>query len=183
MTEDPGRTLLRDRDFQRYAAARGLSLVGSIITLVALPVLVYRLTGSASTTALVAGLEAAPYAVFGLFAGALSDRWNRRTVMVVADVCSALLLATVPVAHLLGMLTVPHVLAVAFLGPTVGTFFDGAVIGAVPMLVGRSRIAQANAYVWSLQGVVEVVMPAAVGVALAVLHPATLLIARPGSSR
>jgi MFS family permease len=176
MTEDPGRTLLRDRDFQRYAAARGLSLVGSIITLVALPVLVYRLTGSASTTALVAGLEAAPYAVFGLFAGALSDRWNRRTVMVVADVCSALLLATVPVAHLLGVLTVPHVLAVAFLGPTVGTFFDGAVFGAVPMLVGRSRIAQANAYVWSLQGAVEVVMPAAVGVALAVLHPATLLL-------
>ena len=176
MTEDPGQTLLRDRDFQRYAAARGLSLVGSIITLVALPVLVYRLTGSASMTALVAGLEAAPYAVFGLFAGALSDRWNRRTVMVVADVCSALLLATVPLAHLFGVLTVPHVLAVAFLGPTVGTFFDGAVFGAVPMLVGRSRIAQANAYVWSLQGMVEVVMPAAVGVALAVLHPATLLL-------
>ena len=91
-------------------------------------------------------------------------------MVVVADVCSALLLATVPLAHLFGVLTVPHVLAVAFLGPAVGTFFDGAVFGAVPMLVGRSRIAQANACVWSLQGMVEVVMPAAVGVALAVLR-------------
>lgn len=64
--------------------ARVLSLVGNIITLVALPVLVYLLSDSAFLTALGAGLEAAPYAVFGLVAGALSDRWNRKTVMVTA---------------------------------------------------------------------------------------------------
>jgi MFS family permease len=168
--------LLRDRDFLRYVAARGLSLLGSIITLIALPVLVYRLSDSASMTALVAGLEAAPYMLFGLLAGALSDRWNRKRVMVTADLLSAALLASVPVAHWLDVLTVPHILAVAFLGPTIGTFFDGAVFGAIPMLVGRSRIAQANSYVWSVQGMAEVVVPSLVGLALAVFHPATLLL-------
>jgi MFS family permease len=142
---------------------------------VALPVLVYRLSGSSFLTALVAGLEAAPYAIFGLFAGALSDRWNRKTVMVTADLLSACVLATVPIAHLLDVLTVPHILLVAFAGPAIGTFFDGAVFGAVPMLVGRNRIAEANSYVWSVQGMVEIVMPSLVGVALAVLHPASLL--------
>lgn len=167
--------LLRDPDFLKYVAARGLSLLGSITTLIALPVLVYRLSGSSSLTALVAGLEAAPYMVFGLLAGALSDRWNRRTVMVTADLLSAALLVSIPLAHWADVLTVPHIMVVAFLGPTIGTFFDGAVFGAIPMLVGRARIGQANSYVWSVQGLGEVVMPSLVGVSLAVVHPATLL--------
>lgn len=167
--------LLRDPDFLKYVAARGLSLLGSITTLIALPVLVYRLSGSSSLTALVAGLEAAPYMLFGLVAGALSDRWNRRTVMVTADLLSAALLASIPIAHWADVLTVPHILVVAFLGPTIGTFFDGAVFGAIPMLVGRARIGQANSYVWSVQGLGEVVMPSLVGLSLAVVHPATLL--------
>ncbi|MGZ8737891.1 MAG: MFS transporter [Nocardioides sp.] len=177
VTSTSGETpLLRDRDFLRYVGARGLSLLGSITTLIALPVLVYRLSGSASLTALVAGLEAAPYLVFGLLAGALSDRWNRKTVMVTADLLAAALLISIPVAHWLDVLTVPHIMAVAFLGPTVGVFFDGAVFGAIPMLVGRARIGQANSYVWSVQGVGEVIVPSLVGVSLAVFHPATLLL-------
>lgn len=172
---DTAAPLLRDRDFRRYVGARGLSVLGTITTLIALPVLVYRLTGSASTTALVAALEAAPYLVFGLLAGALGDRWNRRTVMVTADLLAAVVLASVPVAHWLGVLTVPHLLAVAFLAPALAVFFDGAVFGALPTLVGRRRIGQANSYVWTVQGAAEVVVPAAVGLVLAVLHPATLL--------
>ena len=94
MTEQ---TLLRDRQFLRYVGARGLSVLGTITTLIALQVLVYRLTGSASTTALVAALEAARRTwSFGLVAGALTDRWNRRRVMVTADLVGAVLLASGP---------------------------------------------------------------------------------------
>ena len=175
MTTTDERHLLRDPDFLRYATARALSMLGSIATLVALPVLVYRVSGSATLTATVAGLEAAPYLLFGLLAGALSDRWNRRRTMVVTDLLSAALVTSIPVAHWLGVLTVPQVLVVAFLGPTLGVFFDGAVFGAVPTLVGRDRIGQANSYVWTVQGVGEVLVPSVVGVLLAVVHPATLL--------
>ncbi len=175
MSEEQDR-LLREPDFQRYLAARGLSVFGTIVTLIALPVLVYRLTDSASLTALVAALEATPYLLFGLLAGALGDRWDRRRVMVSADLLAGVVVATVPVAHWLDVLTVPHLLAVAFLSPALGVFFDGATFGALPTLVGRERIAQANSYVWSLQGGAEVLVPGLVGVALAVLHPATLLL-------
>jgi MFS family permease len=70
--------LLQDRQFVRYLVARGLSGAGSVATLIALPVLVYRLSGDPGLTALVAGCEAAPYLLFGLFSGALTDRWNDR---------------------------------------------------------------------------------------------------------
>ena len=168
-------SVLRDREFLRYFASRQLSVAGSIVTLVTLPIIVYRTSGSASLTALVAACEAAPYLLFGLFSGALTDRWNRKKVMVAADVVSAALVATIPLADLFWHLTVPHVLAVAFLGPTVGVFFDGAVFGALPMLVGRERIAEANSVAWAAASVVEMVMPSVVGVLLAFLHPAWLL--------
>ncbi len=169
-------TRLRDdADFRRYWWARTLSTTGTVITLIALPVLVYRLSGSAFLTALVSALEAAPYVIFGLFAGALSDRWNRRLLMVNADLLNAALVASVPLAHWLGLLTVPHVLLVAFAGPAIAVFFDGANFGALPMLVGRDRITQANAVVYGSATAVESVMPSLVGVGIAVLHPATLL--------
>ena len=166
--------VLRDREFLRYFLSRQLSVAGSIVTLVTLPIIVYRASGSASLTALVAACEAAPYLLFGLFSGALTDRWNRKKVMVTADILSALLIATIPLADVLWE-TVPHVLAVAFLGPTIGVFFDGAVFGALPTLVGRERIAEANSVAWAAASVVEMVMPAVVGVVLAFVHPAWLL--------
>ncbi|GAA2116431.1 MFS transporter [Nocardioides bigeumensis] len=170
---DPG--LLQDKEFVRYLVSRGLSGFGSMATYIALPVLVYRTSDDPGLTALVVALEATPYLLFGLLSGALTDRWNRQRVMVAADLLSAALLLTIPAAAALDALTLPHVMAVAFLGPTIGVFFDGAVFGAIPMLVGRSRIAEANSYAWSLQSAIEIVAPAAVGALLAVVAPAWLL--------
>ncbi len=168
-------TLRADPDFRRYFAARLLSQAGTIVTVIALPVLVYRISDSAPLTAIVLMLEAAPYLLFGLFAGALSDRLDRRRVMVVADVADAVLRGSVPVAHLFGVLTVPHLLVVAFGVPAIAVFFDGANFGALPVLVGTDRIAKANAVIWSAVTATETVLPSLVGLSLAVIHPSTLL--------
>ncbi|MGH3478232.1 MAG: MFS transporter [Nocardioidaceae bacterium] len=168
-------TLRADPDFRRYFAARLLSQAGTIVTVIALPVLVYRISDSAPLTAIVLMLEAAPYLLFGLFAGALSDRLDRRRVMVVADVADAVLMGSVPVAHLFGVLTVPHLLVVAFGVPAIAVFFDGANFGALPVLVGTDRIAKANAVIWSAVTATETVLPSLVGLSLAVIHPSTLL--------
>lgn len=168
-------TLRADPDFRRYFLARLLSQAGSIVTLIALPVLVYRVSGSASLTATVVMLEAAPYVCFGLFAGALADRLDRRRLMIVADLADAVLMGSVPVAYLLDLLTVPHLLVVAFGVPAIAVFFDGANFGALPVLVGTDRIAKANAAVWSAATVAEIVLPSLIGISLAVVHPSGLL--------
>lgn len=85
------------------------------------------------------------------------------------------LIASVPVAWWLGVLTVPHVLAAAVLVQAFFTFFDGANFGALPVLVGRDRVGEANAAIWGFGGVLDLLVPAAVGLALAVVHPADLL--------
>ncbi|TCO51758.1 putative MFS family arabinose efflux permease [Kribbella antiqua] len=175
MTATLPERLRDDPDFRRYWLARTLSFTGSMITAVAMPVLVYRLSGSTLLTASVTALEAAPYLVTGLFAGALSDRWNRRRVMVSADLVNAVVVGSIPLAHLLGVLTVVHALVVAFTVQAVYSFFDGANFGALPVLVGRARVAQANSAVWTASSLIELFVPTLAGLALAVLNPADLL--------
>src|SRR3954454_12514751 len=176
MTTVTPERLRDDPDFRRYWLARALSVTGSMVTAIALPVLVYRLSGSTVLTAVVTALESAPYLLTGLFAGALADRWNRRRVMVIADIVNAVLVGSVPIAHLLGVLTVAQVLAVAFTVQAVFTFFDGANFGALPVLVGRARVAQANAAVWTAASLAELLVPAGAGLLLAVVNPAALLL-------
>ena len=169
-------SLLAEPDFRRYWAARMVSVTGSLVTYVALPVLIYSVTGSSLWTAFVVVAEGLPYLCFGLFAGALADRLDRRRVMVTADVANGLVLASIPAAYAFGVLTAPHVLVVAFLTQILFVFFDAANFGALPTLVGRGRIAAANSAVHGGSTVLELVVPGLAGVLLTLTSPAPLLL-------
>jgi MFS family permease len=152
-----------------------ISLLGSAVTYVALPVLLYQVTGSNLWTALVVVAESLPYLCFGLLAGALADRLDRRRLMVATDLVNAAVLASVPAAHAAGVLTVPHVLAAAFGAHTLVVFFEAANFGALPVLVGRERIVAAQSAVFGAATVVELAVPGLAGAALALVTPAPLL--------
>jgi MFS family permease len=135
-------------------------VAGTAASAVALPLLVYRTSASPALTAAVVGLEALPYLLFGLFAGAAADRLDWRRMMVAADIACALMLATVPIADLAGALSPWHVLAVAF-GVGCGfCWFDAAAWGAFFRIVGKSRLARANSVVWSTEIIIEIAAPA-----------------------
>jgi MFS family permease len=169
-------TLFADTDFRRYWLARMVSVTGSLVTYVVLPVLVYSVTGSSLWTALVVVAEGLPYLCFGLFAGALADRLDRRRVMVTADLVNAVVLGSVPAAYAFGVLTAPHVLVAAFLTQIFFVFFDAANFGALPALVGRARIAAANSAVHGGGTVLELIVPGVAGVLLTLTAPAPLLL-------
>ncbi len=67
--------------YPRYLSARIAAWIGNVMSLVALPVLIYQLTGSAALTGLLAAAGALPYLLLGLPAGALADRWDSRRTM------------------------------------------------------------------------------------------------------
>ncbi|GAA0242222.1 MFS transporter [Cryptosporangium japonicum] len=155
--------------------ARTVSWAGSALTLVALPVLLYERTGNAALTGLATALEALPYLLLGLPAGALADRWDRRRTLVVTALLSGLLLATVPVADAFGVLAPAHVLAVATGVATLFVFSDAATFGVLPALVGRDRIAGATSRLATANTIVTVAGPAVGGVSTSVVGPAWTL--------
>ncbi|MBE1487381.1 MFS transporter [Plantactinospora soyae] len=167
--------LLADADFRRWFGSRSISEAGTAASLVALPLLTYQLSDSATMTAAVVGVQAVPYLLFGLFAGAAADRWRRRAMMIGADLGCAVLLSTLLLADLLGVLTSWHVLAVAF-GLGCGfCWFDAAAWGSLPRLVGRAKLAEANSLLWSTEIVLSIAMPAVAGLLAALTDPTLVL--------
>lgn len=156
-------------DFGWFWVARMVAVVGSALTAVALPVIVYDLTRSPSLTSSVTALQVAPYLLFGLLAGAMADRVPRRRVMLGAQALAAVALLSVPAAQELGTLHVVHVLVVAGLVSSAFVWFDAAAFGALPAIVGRADIARANSALWTASTLLGIGGPALGGLLIALL--------------
>ena len=70
-------------------STQSLSALGSAMTGYALILWLYRQSGSALETAMLAICSYAPYVLVSIFAGALSDRWNKKRTMLVCDLLAA----------------------------------------------------------------------------------------------
>lgn len=136
--------VLADRSFRVFWLAQAISLTGSAVTQVVLPVLMYQRTGSAVATSVLVTSEAIPYVVFGPFAGVISDRVRRRPYLVAFDVASAVVVAVVPVSWAFGALSEPVLLAAGFGAGACFVWYDAGLFGAVPALVGQDGLLRAN---------------------------------------
>jgi MFS family permease len=174
-TEPSTDSLWRDRSFVLFWLARTVSISGSAITLVVLPILIFQLTSSAAQTALLTTLESAPYLLFGLFAGALADRVKRKRLMVGSSMVSAALLGSIPLAAAFGGVTLIHIYLVSFTANAVFVWFDAANFGALPALVGRERLVAANSAITATSTVIGMVGPAVGGFLAATIGPATAI--------
>ncbi len=169
----PATSLRHEPRFVRWASAEGVSLVGSAVTTVVLPLVVYDATGSAAQTGVLYALRVVPYLVVGLIAGPIADRGNRRRLIIGGNLAEGVLVASIPVANAFGVLTVPQIYAVALLSATAFVFSDAAVFGAVPALVGPQRLAAANGLLSSISSGAEVIGPVIAGALVALVGPAT----------
>jgi MFS family permease len=164
--------LWRDRAFLLFYAARMASVAGSTITAVVLPILVYQRTGSAAQTAFTVALNAIPYLLFGLVAGAVADRVDRRRLMVSTSVAAGLLIAAIPIADQAGVLRIWMVYAATLGAAVMWVWFDAANFGALPSLVGRQRVVEANSIVTSGYTAIGIIGPAVGGLLAATIGPA-----------
>jgi predicted MFS family arabinose efflux permease len=138
--------LWRNAAFVRVWSAATISIFGSLITRIALPLVAILVLGSgAIEVALLRGLDLGMTLVFGLVAGAWVDRLRRRPVLIWADLGRAVLLGSVPVAFALGVLSFAQLLVVTGLAAILTTFFDAADNAYLPTVVERERLTDANA--------------------------------------
>jgi predicted MFS family arabinose efflux permease len=165
----------RNTAFAVFWSARTISFAGTGITTVVLPVLVYGMTHSPAWVATVGLMEFVPYLAFGLLAGAVADRVNRKKIMVGCDVIAALLLVTVPATAALHLLRIAQVLIVALGIATVYVWFDAANFGTLPALVDRADLPVAASLIGSSGQVALLCAPTAGAALLTVMSPSYAL--------
>lgn len=144
-------------------AAQFLSQFGDSIFQIAFVWLVLDLTGSKAATGAAATISYLPALVFGVVAGLLVDRWDRRWVMAGADLGRALLMGVAGLLLWKSALTPQVLTVIAFAMATSAVLFNPARDSLLPEIVPRDRLTQANAWVQSSQQAALLFGPLAAG--------------------
>lgn len=165
LTMAPPRNLWRQHDFQLLLGGRLVSQLGDQLQFLALPLLVVALTGSSTQAGIVLGLQTVVYLVFGLAAGALADRWDRKTTMIWCEIGRGALTATVPIAAASGVLGVPQLYAIAVLNGALSTLFGAANSSALPNIVTRTELPGALGAIGAMSNALRIAGASMAGVA------------------
>ncbi len=134
--------LLKDRRIFKLWIAQSVSTFGNMLTFLAIPILVYEETGSKAALSLTIFFGGIPQILIGPFAGALADRLDRRTLMVLSDVLRALVM--LPILFVAGGWLIPTIYTVVALKSLLGAFFHPAMSSVLPALVERKRFMTLN---------------------------------------
>jgi MFS family permease len=130
--------------FRWLLASSWTSNLGDGIALAAGPLLVASLTRDAFLVALAATVQWLPPLLFGLVAGALTDRLDRRLIVATVDLARAAVLAVLTLAVATDRVSILAVLSALFLLGTAEVFADNSSQTLLPMLVARADLAVAN---------------------------------------
>jgi predicted MFS family arabinose efflux permease len=131
--------------FRWLIASSWVSNLGDGIAIAAGPLLVASMTHDPILVALAALLQWLPPLVFGLYAGALADRLDRRLIIVTVDLLRAVVLVLLTLAVATDVVSIWLVLVAMFLLGTAEVFADNTSATLMPMLVQRDDLAIANA--------------------------------------
>ena len=113
---------------------QSFSALGSAMTNFALVVWLYQSSGSALTTAMLSICSYAPYVLMSIFAGAISDKWNKKAVMLISDSFAALCTVAVLILLKTGSLEVWHLYILNALNGLMNTVQQPASDVAVTLL-------------------------------------------------
>lgn len=156
-------------DFWKFWTGQTISNLGSSFTGFALPLLVYKLTGSALNLAITSVSVFLPYLLFGLIIGAWADRLDRKKTMIIADIVRAGLIASLPLLALFGTLPIWWIYVMGFVNSTVSIVFDSCEFAAITSLVNQDDLVTANGRIEASYSAAGILGPLLAGALVAVL--------------
>ena len=151
--------LRRNRDFVLFQSGALLSTFGSGISGIAYPLLTLALTGSAAKTGYVGAVEFLPLVLLSAPAGVAADRFDRKRLMIAADVTGAVALALLAAAVLTGSAKFWMIVVVAFVDTTAAVLYRSGSSGAIKAVVPVPQLADASSVAMARMSVVRLVTP------------------------
>jgi len=135
--------IFRNRYFTYLWTGQLISTIGDALTSLAAGIFVYQITNSVLSVGLILMASAAPTLLFGLIAGVIVDRYDRKTIMIVSCLLRAVLVGLIPVLVLSGDDIIwLYVLVLA--SASVQQFFDPANDSVLPEVATDEELGAAN---------------------------------------
>ncbi|MEY9837822.1 MFS transporter [Streptacidiphilus sp. EB103A] len=164
----PRSSLLRSPDFRWFFTGQLVSLLGSSMAPVALTFAVLNASGSTGDLGIILTAHMIPLVGFLLLGGATADRFPRRTVLLVANLGSALTQGGVAALLLTSHYSLVPVAVLGLLNGVLEAFTTPALRGVVPQLVGRDQLRQANSLLGSMRNGTRILGPSLSGILVVV---------------
>ncbi len=161
--------IMHNRNFRLLWTGEGVSLLGDQFSLIALPWLALKLTGSALAIGTILALAAIPRAVFMLLGGAFTDRFSPKAVMLWSNVIRLVLVAALALLTVTGVIQLWMVYVFALLFGLADAFFFPAQAAMVPRLLGAERLQVGNALIQGTGQLSVFLGPVLAGVLIALL--------------
>jgi DHA3 family macrolide efflux protein-like MFS transporter len=161
----PLRQVLREmRPFSVLWVGQLVSGLGSGLTAFALPVWIYQETGSAEAFGLLFFAAMVPAVLISPFAGALVDRWDRKTVLLASDGIAALMSLAIAALVFTDAFALWHLFVISMLGSAVGAFAGPAFMATMGVLVPREHFTRASGLLHTSSAVNGILTPLLAGV-------------------
>jgi predicted MFS family arabinose efflux permease len=136
---------LSKRSFRLFWIGESTSLIGTGVSSVVVPLVGVRVLHAGTfAVALLTGASWLPWLAFGLLAGAWVDRFRKRTTMIICDLISLILFASIAVSAWLGVLTLAQLLVTAILAGFVSVFFRAAFQAYIPLILEKDELVDGN---------------------------------------
>src|SRR5581483_9605910 len=133
------------RDFRLFYFGQAASYIGDGLRTIALPLLVFKITGSALNLGLTFALEWFSFGIFSLVGGSLADRMNRKRLMIGCDFLRFAIILAFAIGYEARWLTLPLLYGGIVLHAICGAIFNGGQASSIPYVVGKDRATKAVA--------------------------------------
>ena len=173
--------IFASRSFRQYYAGQALSLIGDGLRTLAVPLLVYKLTGSALSTSVSYVCELTPFALFGLLGGSLADRVDRRALMIGSDAVRCAIMSLFALLYARHELSIPMIYVGLVLLSICAALFMGGQSSSIPFLLGRERGTQAIAALNAAESTSNLITPIVGAAAFNIFGPLPALIVNAGT--
>ena len=148
------------RNYLPMGIGQIVSLVGSALVQFSLVWYVTKQTGSATVLASATTAALLPNILLGPFVGALVDRWNRKLVMIIADLVVALATAVLAVLYATGAIQIWHIIAILLTRSAAGVFQGPARTAATTLMVPQEHLSRLGGINQAVDGMINVFSPA-----------------------
>ena len=171
------KTFIRElHSFLVLWSTQSLSSLGSSMTGFALIIWSYQQQGSALSTALLSVCSYTPYILMAIFAGALSDSWNKKITMLASDTFAALCTAATLLLLCTGRLEIWHLYLLNALNGLMSTVQRPAADVAVSLLIPKKYYQRTSGMQQLSNSLINIITPAAASAVLALAGIETVLI-------